>query len=307
MTILLMLAALSAQTIGEQAVVQVDPAHMLVEGVASDGHTIWVSSVIDRQILACNPRCRPFATLPVNLHPLGLAWDQARRELWIAADCPGIAGVEKCDRGALVGLDRRGRVKSKVAPPAGAFHPGDVSANEGRVTVSDSGSGAVYELVADGKLRALIAPGSGKSAQGSAWDRGRLVVSDYSQGVSVVDAGTGVRTMLPRQDGKPLRGIDGLVRCGDHFIGLYNLTSPGRILSFTVAKGSVEVEELVDGLSVPDGTQVALDGRRLLYVTASGWANIDQGEHHRDTGAQIKSISLPRRCDTPRPTSVSLK
>jgi hypothetical protein len=52
-----MMAALAAAAVQPQTVVTVDPRHRLVEGVASDGAKIWLSSLIDRQILVCTKSC----------------------------------------------------------------------------------------------------------------------------------------------------------------------------------------------------------------------------------------------------------
>ena len=81
--LLTMIVAVAAQP---QTVLTVDPKHRLVEGVASDGTTIWVSSILDRQILACRTTCRTFATLPAGIHPFAIAWDGDRKRLWVAAD-----------------------------------------------------------------------------------------------------------------------------------------------------------------------------------------------------------------------------
>jgi hypothetical protein len=152
-----------------RTVLMINPRHRLIEGIASDGRTIWVSSVLDRQILACHKTCRTIATLPAPLHPFALTWDAGRTRLWVAADCPpGVKGIEACDRGALVALDRDGRLKSRIAPLSGSFHPGDVSAAPAGVFVSDSQNGAVYRLAASGhSLTPLVGPGIGKSAQGT--------------------------------------------------------------------------------------------------------------------------------------------
>src|SRR5207237_5170405 len=64
---LLSLAAVAA--LQPRTVLTIDPRHRLIEGVASDGTTIWVSSVLDRQVLACRTACRTIATLPAPLHP----------------------------------------------------------------------------------------------------------------------------------------------------------------------------------------------------------------------------------------------
>ena len=59
---LLALAAIAATQ--PRTVLTIDPRHRLVEGVASDGKTIWVSSILDRQVLECRATCRKIATLP---------------------------------------------------------------------------------------------------------------------------------------------------------------------------------------------------------------------------------------------------
>ena len=120
---------------------------------------------------------------------------------------------------------------TRIAPVSGSFHPGDVSASPTGVFVSDSQNGAVYRLAANGySLSPVVAPGIGKSAQGSAAspDGQSLIVADYSQGVGTGRSASGTRTLLPRQDGKPLRGIDGMTRCGDVYYGIYNGSDAGH-------------------------------------------------------------------------------
>ena len=56
-----------------------DPKHRIVEGIATDGSTIWVSSILERQILACRASCKTLATLPKGLHPFAIAWDAQKR------------------------------------------------------------------------------------------------------------------------------------------------------------------------------------------------------------------------------------
>ncbi len=294
-----MLAALALLATQPQTVVTVDPKHRLVEGVASDGQTIWVSSLFDRQILACRKTCRTLATIASGLHPFALSWDPGRRRLWVAVDCPPkVPGIVECERGALIGLDRRGRVVSRIAPPSGKFHPGDVSSASAGVFVSDSQNGAIYRLSPNGQVLTLVVPlGVGKSGQGSAVDpSGRaLMVADYSQGMSSIDLASGSRMLLPRQDGKPLRGVDGLARCGDTLFGIYNGASPGRLLSIKLRTGGVEYGELIEDLKLPDPTQIAFDGKRLLVVADAGWELAMKGTP-RTQGATIIAIPLGEDC-----------
>lgn len=292
-------ALLAAAALQPQVVASVPPRHRLVEGVATDGRTIWVSSVLDRTILACRRTCRPVAVLPPGLHPLGIAWDAKRKRLWVAADCPELPGIAKCARGALLALDRKGRVRTRLAPEVGDFHPGDVSAQFGRVFVSDSQTGMVRSLGASGRtLMAVELPGAGKSAQGTALDPSgkRLIVADYSQGIASIDLATWRRTLLPRQDGKPLRGIDGLVRCGATYFGIYNGAAPGRLISFTLTTTGIEYKDAVEGLALPDPTQIAFDGKRLLIVSDAGWEAAAKATAKPRAPAQIIALTAKTIC-----------
>jgi hypothetical protein len=296
----MILALFAAAALQPQTVVTVDPKHRLVEGVASDGKTIWLSSLIDRQILACRKSCKTLATLPAGLHPFAIAWDSSRKRLWVAADCPPkVSFIKACERGAVMALDAKGRVRTRIAPPLGTFHPGDVSAAEGQVFVSDSQNGAVYRLTPSGQaLMAVVAPDVGKSGQGSAFDaaNNRLIVADYSQGITAIDLATGTRTLLPRDNDRPLRGIDGLIRCGSGFLGVYNGQSPGQMIAFTIEGGKVKIREAVEGHSMPDPTQVTTDGTRLLVVPNAGWEAAMKGEATRAEGAPILAFPLAAVC-----------
>lgn len=297
-----MLAAIAALALAAQpiTIVTIDPKHRLVEGVATDGTTIYVSSVLDRQILACIKTCRTIATLPEGLHPLGIAFDWGRKMLWIAADCPEIAGIAKCERGALVAINRNGKIRGRFSPASKSFHPGDVFASQSGIFVSDSQNGLVWALLPRRTaLRAVNRPGEGKSAQGTALAPSgvELIVADYARGIGRIDLKTGVTTWLPRQDGKASLGIDGLVRCSDSYLGVYNGgAAPARIWHIRMRPGGIERTELVDGLTLADPTQLAFDGKRLLIVSDSGWERIGEGEAARRTGAQIIAIPLGKGC-----------
>jgi len=292
--------AVAAAVAGPQAVVTVAPQHRLVEGVATDGSTIFVTSVLDRQVLACVKTCRTIATLPEGLHPLGIAYDWGRSLLWIAADCPDVARIPKCDKGALVAINRQGRLRGRWIPAAPSFHPGDISATQSGIFVSDSQNGRVWGLLPRRPgLRGINRAGDGKSAQGTALAPAGtdLIVADYSAGIGKIDLKTNVTTWLPRADGKPSRGIDGFVRCGASYLGVYNGGAiPARIYAFTLRPGGIDRSELVGGLTLTDPTQIAFDSKRLLVVSDSGWERIGKGETTRSTGAQILAIPMTRNC-----------
>lgn len=297
--ILAAVAALASQAQPE-TVVTIDTRHRLVEGVATDGTAIYVSSVLDRQILACVRTCRTIATLPEGLHPLGIAFDWGRKLIWIAADCPQIGDIAKCERGALVAINRSGKIRGRFVPAKQPFHPGDVFASQSGIFVSDSQTGLIWSLLPRRPdLRMVNQPGDGKSAQGVALVPSglQLIAADYARGIGRIDLKTRATSWLPRQDGKPLVGIDGLVRCHDSYLGVYNGgAAPARIWHIGLRPGGIERTELVDGLTLTDPTQIAFDGKRLLIVSDSGWERIGKGEATRRTGAQILAIPLGRDC-----------
>ena len=297
----MILALVAAAALQLQTVLTIDPSHRLVEGVASDGRTIWVSSILDRTILACRRKtCRTLAVLPQGLHPFAIAYDRSRKRLWVAADCPpGVKGIVPCERGALLALDDRGRIRTRIAPFIGQFHPGDVSAADGQVFVSDSQNGMVFRLTSnDRAIMAVVLPGAGKSAQGTALDPTgkRLIVADYSKGIATVELATFARQLLPRENGRPLRGIDGLVRCGSTYYGVYNGAAPGALVAIMLTENGLRVTEPLANLPMPDPTQIAFDGKRLLVVPDSGWATLDKAGFVRTKGAEIVAIPLSRGC-----------
>ena len=296
----MILALFAAAALQPQTAVTVDPTHRLIEGVASDGKTVFLSSLIDRQILSCRNGCKTLATLPEGIHPFAIAWDGSRKRLWVAADCPpGVKFLTACERGALMAYDAKGRLKTRISPPVGSFHPGDVSASDGNVFVSDSQNGMVYRLTPNGRgLMAVVLPGVGKSAQGSAYDKanGRLIVADYSQGITAIDLTTLKRTLLLRDNGRPLRGIDGLIRCGSGFLGVYNGQPPGELVAFTIEGDKLKLRQPVEDYATTDPTQVASDGRRLLVVPNAGWEGAMKGETRRADGAPIHAFPLSAVC-----------
>ena len=287
--------------------VTIHPKHRLVEGVASDGTTIYVSSVLDRQILACRtdlPDDRDPAGGPPPLGRVRLGRDGKR--LWVAADCPpGVPG----SRHAIAARWSRSTASGKVMTPHArrlpeAFHPGDVSAIPDGVFVSDSQNGAVYRPAA-GRLRACrrsIEPGVGKSAQGTALrlTGSELLVADYERGHRPQSTSTTTTTTwLPRQDGKPLRRDRRAGRAAvDAILGIYNGASrrpdAGRI---RMRPGGIQRDELVDGLDAhrpdPDCVRRQAPADRFGFGLASASA---KAETARRTGAPILAIPMTRTC-----------
>lgn len=291
-----LLLAFGAAADAPRAIVSVPAHHAVVEGIATDGSTIWLSSVVDRTILTHRGgKVGRFAMPAGMLHPMGLAWDATRNWLWIATDCPRLTAIARCDSGALVAVDRNGRLRMKLSPGVG-FHPDDVSVGGGDVFVSDSQNSAVYRLRRGAKtLDPLIAPGTGRSAQGSAlMSNGKyLVVADYGRGISVVDLASKVRLPLPMADGKPLRGIDGLVRVGEDYYGVHNGSTPGSLIRFRIDGIKIDVTVVHRGAPLADPTQLVVDGKRLLVVADAGWPAASKPEAPPRGAGTVVAFDLP--------------
>jgi hypothetical protein len=218
----------------------------------------------------------------------------------VAADCPSLPGIAKCSRGALLALNPAGRIVWRLAPNAD-FHPGDVSVSLRAVIVSDSRNGIVYALLPRrAGLHPLNRAGAGKSAQGTAMasDGAHVILADYARGIGRIDMKSGATTWLPRQDGGPLKGIDGLVRCGDRYFGIFNGTASGRLFSISVGPDRIAARQLATAPALRDATQIAFDGNRLLAITNAGWEGVAQSPGHRAAGARIIEIRLPQGCNS---------
>jgi hypothetical protein len=259
----------------------VPASHRLIEGIATDGETIWLSSVVDRRILVWR-RGKPLRSIAMpsgTARPIGLAYDATRQWIWIATDCPKIAAEGVCDKGALIAIDRSGKLKARLVPANGDAHFGDVSVASNVVHVGDSSNGAVYRCRdACAALETVIPPGVNRSAQSSAsYGDGRLLVADYSVGIVSIDS-AGTRTPILREDERPLRGVDGLVRAGDWFIGVQNSQSPGIVFAFRLApdgKHMIDLHVLGGGSDFPEPTQIAVAGESIYVVADAQWAVYD--------------------------------
>lgn len=272
----------------------IDPQHRLVEGVASDGKSLFVSSILDRTIIVCRKRCDRKFTLSGPAVPLGISWDDKRNLLWVAMHCPKLPGVKPCS-GEVQGVTANGKLRYRLWPGAN-FSPGDITASNGQLFVADSANGMVYRLdPSAGKWTELATTGERKSAQGMALvDADHLIAADYSKGISVIRFDTGERTMLLRAEGKPLRGVDGVVATDGRIFAVYNGQTPGALLELLGDEKELRFTQISADDDLPDPTQVTAIGDSLLVVADSGWALIDKGQA-RTKGATILRYSVPAR------------
>lgn len=278
----LLMAAPAIDQSPPRTIFSVPADHHLIEGIATDGKTIWVSSVLDRQVIGW--RKGKLLVLPVPDQagaPFAIAYDARRGWLWIATNCLNDPKTLACGSPSLIAVDRKGRLQRQLKPETD-FHPGDVSVDGDRVFVSDTANGAVYRCDrACRSLDPLIRPTGRASAQGSAiYAAGRkLLVADYSRGIVSIDLATKAETLVMTPEGKRLRGIDGLIRVGDRFIGVANATTPGALVSFrvTAAGNLADVAPFPTGDAIVDPTQITVRGNELLAIGDSQWARYSPG------------------------------
>lgn len=295
-------AAAPPSTPAPAAVLQVPARYRLVEGIAADGDTIWFSSVIDRRVIALRRGKYTDYPIPDGLGaPLGIAWDRTRGWLWIAANCPDGLVIAGCRGAALIGMDRRGKVRATLRPAdPERFTPGDVSVWQGRVFVSDSQNGGFYGCSGRcEKLAPIVAPRADGSAQGSAvYDDGnKVLLADYGLGILSIDLATGVETRVLREDGRPLQGVDGLVAADDgSFLAVRNAAVPGNIVRFRVRDGKiVDLAIAAAGGAIHDPTQLTRAGGRVLIVGDAQWAAYLPDKDGKRSGVQVATpiVAIP--------------
>lgn len=277
---------------------EVPASEHLIEGIASDGRTVWVTSVLDRHVIAWRDGKLTVMRVPESAGaPFAIAYDHARDWLWIATNCMDDPKTEACGAPSLIAIDRKGRLKRQLSVGEG-FHPGDVSLGNGAVFVSDTANGAVYRCAGDCRsLEPLATPEGKASAQGSALyaDGSQLIVADYSRGIVRIDLATRADTLVTTADGKRLRGIDGLARIGDWFIGVANYATPGRLVRFRIDGGGhlTDVDALDTAGLITDPTQIVLRGGEILAIADSQWASYGTGKPGRAGQRPTPIVALP--------------
>lgn len=265
------------------------------EGIAWDGaRQRWlVSSVRQRKVVAVDARGAVTEVVRSGQDGLDAALaigvDSARGLLWVAsAALPQMTGYTATDEGRsrIFVFDlATGALRHRVELPGGDGHAvGDLTVTaDGNVFASDNRTGAIYHVPPGGidTAHMIVAPSARlRSPQGIVPDGPRLLVADYSLGITAIDLSSGaVRTLTPPAQGTVL-GIDGLVRLNERqLIGIQNGTTPARVVRLTLSPDGTAIDrvEAIDR-HLPEAsepTQGIVTGGSYVYVANSPWSNYD--------------------------------
>lgn len=283
---------------------------LLVESVVRDpaSGTLFASSVVSRQLMAKAEGCAWQAVQLGEAGSLaGMAADPARGWVWAASgtfeETPGAPAYA-----AALAIDPAGgaivrRLYANGMVPLGDLAVGD----DGRVFAANPLAGEIHyaDPQTEQGFRALVGKGVFRSPQGMVKvpGRNRLIVSDYSYGLAVVDWDSGKVWRIGSPGTHWLDGIDALLRYGDNMIAIQNGHQPMRILKLDMREDWLSIEKVtVLESNHPDWTEpvgASIDGDRVLYVATGQWdvfgkgGEVREGKQPRATA--IRALPLPAK------------
>lgn len=280
---------------------------LLPEGIAHDehSHSFFVGSIPERKIVRIDSfnAVTQFAGSAAGLDSvLGLAVDAPRRILYAVSTSALTDAGAKSPRNSVFAFNiDTGRMLRRVDVP-GAVQLNDVAvAIGGRVYTSDSGSGAVYEIPAEGEPRTVLEPGTVRGSNGIAAsaDGKRLYVA-HSTGILVVDLADGKVARVavpPRQN---VAAIDGLYQWQGKLIGVQNSTNPGRVILMTLSRDGSAITRVQTLLShhhtaLDEPTTGAVTDNGFFLLAATGVTHYDRhgGLENPDTLRNPTVLRVP--------------
>jgi hypothetical protein len=261
---------------------ELDDRGLLPEGIAHDEHSgnFFVGSVAEHKILRVDSfnAVSPFAGAPAGLDSvLGLAVDGPRRILYAVSTSALTDEGAKHRRNAVYAFDvETARLLRRVEGHQ-AVQLNDVTvALGGRVYASDSGSGAVYEIPAEGAARAVLEAGTVRGSNGIAAspDGKRLYVA-HSTGIVVVDLVDGKVTRVAVPPRQTVAALDGLYQWQGKLIGVQNVTNPGRVILMTLDHDGTAITRVQTLLShhhtaLDEPTTGAVSGNDFYLLASTG-------------------------------------
>jgi sugar lactone lactonase YvrE len=222
----------------------------------------------------------------------GLKVDEARGSLWAATSAvPQMDDYQPADRNraALVEFSLvDGKVRRTAALAAdGAGHiVGDLTvAADGSVYAPDSIAPVIWRLPPDARqLERWIESDQFQSLQGiaSAPDGGALLLSDYENGMFLIETATRSIRLLAASPETTLVGIDGIATAPDgSIVAVQNGIEPRRVVRLwldAAGRAVTQVAVLERGHpTMADPTLGTLAGGRFAFVGNAGWDRFAAG------------------------------
>lgn len=226
---------------------------------------------------------------------LGLAVDAPRRVLYAVGTSALTEEGRKRRRNAVIAWDLdSGKLLRRVDVPD-AQQLNDVNvALGGRVFATDSGNGAVYEILKEGAPRVVLAPGrlGGSNGLAVSPDAKRLYVA-HSTGLAVIDLATGAMKRVANATRENIAAIDGLYEYQGDLIGVENVTNPGRVVAITLSKDGDTVTRVRTLLShhhnqLNEPTTGAVTDHGFFLLAATGV------KHLSDKGTLDDPAAVPK-------------
>jgi SMP-30/Gluconolactonase/LRE-like region len=259
--------------------IEIDDNGLIPEGFAYDApsRSFFMGSIAKGKIIRIEPDAtvRDFAD---RLDPiLGIAVDSPRRVLYAVSTSALTEAGRKDRRNAVLSYDvDSGRLIRRVDIPS-AVGLNDVTvAPGGRVFATDSGNGAVYEILREGAPRVLVPEGQLRGSNGLAAspDAKRLYVA-HTTGIAVVDIATGTVKRVDNTTRENIAAIDGLYEWQGQLVGVQNVTTPGRVILITLAKDGGSVVSVRTLLShhhnrLDEPTTGAIKDSDFMLLAATG-------------------------------------
>jgi hypothetical protein len=258
---------------------EIEDNGLLPEGIAYDApsRSFFMGSIAKGKIIRIDADSvvKDFAN---RLDPvLGIAVDSPRRVLYAISTSALTEAGRKDRRNAVLSYDiDNGRLIRRVDIPS-AVGLNDVTvARGGRVFASDSGNGAVYEILHEGAPRVLVPEGQVRGSNGLAAspDAKRLYVA-HTTGIVVVDVATGAVKRVGNATRETIAAIDGLYEWQGELVGVQNVTNPGRVILMTLAKDGDSVVRVRTLLShhhnrLDEPTTGAIRDSDFMLLAATG-------------------------------------
>ncbi|MDB6095396.1 MAG: Tetratricopeptide 2 repeat protein [Verrucomicrobia bacterium] len=160
-----------------------------------------------------------------------------------------------------------------------------IAAPDGTIYVTDSVAPIIWRLSpGQAQLEKFIESNDFKSLQGIGFlaNRTKLVVTDYPNGISVIDLKSKQITPVPPPPRTTFLGLDGFMVEGDTLFAVQNGVNPERIVRLKFAPTFdrvLKTDVLASGQeNFADLAQFTMVDGWIMVVTRSGWADFEDAQ-----------------------------